>query len=120
MNAVEIEEAISSLAEQPFDAATFPYAFLEAFGNKSTTLKRLQSGASNKSDIEGGVLQFNNIHLAACAVGDAHTTFEKLKSSPATAKLSMAETKCAKWRRKSVPVWLIKKGGDALRSVCLV
>ncbi|TAE79019.1 MAG: DNA methylase, partial [Verrucomicrobia bacterium] len=34
MNAVEIEEAVSRLAEQPFDAAEFPYAFLEAFGNK--------------------------------------------------------------------------------------
>ena len=38
MNAVEIEEAISQLAEHPFDAATFPYAFLEAFGNKETTI----------------------------------------------------------------------------------
>ena len=36
------------------------------------------------------------------------------------AHLSMAETKCARWRRKSVPVWLIKKGCDALGSVCLV
>ena len=55
MNAVEIEEAISNLAEQAFDAASFPYAFLEAFGNKATTIKRLQSGATNASDIEGGV-----------------------------------------------------------------
>ena len=30
MNAVEIEEAISALAEQPFDAAEFPFAFLQA------------------------------------------------------------------------------------------
>jgi len=28
MNPVEIEEQISQLAEQPFDAAEFPYAFL--------------------------------------------------------------------------------------------
>ena len=28
MNAVEIEEAISALAEQPFDPAEFPFAFL--------------------------------------------------------------------------------------------
>ncbi|MCE7044609.1 type IIL restriction-modification enzyme MmeI [Dyadobacter sp. CY312] len=41
MNAVEIEEAISSLAEQPFEAAEFPYAFLEAFGNKETTISVL-------------------------------------------------------------------------------
>jgi Transposase DNA-binding len=34
--------------------------------------------------------------------------------------VSMAETKCARWRRKSVPVWLIKKGTDALGAVCLV
>ena len=28
MNAVEIEQAVSELAEQPFDAAEFPYALL--------------------------------------------------------------------------------------------
>jgi len=28
MNAVEIEQAITDLAEQPFDPAEFPYAFL--------------------------------------------------------------------------------------------
>jgi hypothetical protein len=63
MNAVEIEEAISALAEQPFDAQEFPFAFLEAFGNKPTTIKRLRAGASNKSDL-GGVLQTNHIHIA--------------------------------------------------------
>lgn len=47
MNAVEIEEAISALAERPFDAAEFPYAFLEAFGNKETTLKRLREGLNS-------------------------------------------------------------------------
>jgi hypothetical protein len=86
LNAVEIEEAISKLAEQPFDPSTFPYAFLEAFGNKSTTIKRLQSGASNKSDIEGGVLQYNNIHIAVCDAGEVHNTLQKLKQSPATSK----------------------------------
>ena len=63
MNAVEIEEAISALAERPFDAAEFPFAFLQAFGNKETTLKRLRKGESNRSDL-GGVLQTNNIHIA--------------------------------------------------------
>jgi hypothetical protein len=33
--------------------------------------------------------------------------------------VSMAEKKCARWRGKSVPVWLIKKGGDAPGVVCL-
>ncbi len=85
MNAVEIEEAISALAERPFDAAEFPYAFLEAFGNKETTLKRLRSGASNKSDV-GGVLQTNNIHIATCQSGAVTNTLALLKASPATAR----------------------------------
>ena len=54
MNAVEIEEAISRLAEQPFDGRDFPFAVLEAFGNKPTTIKKLRAGASNNSDLEGG------------------------------------------------------------------
>lgn len=85
MNAVEIEEAISRLAEQPFDAANFPYAFLQAFGNKETTIKRLRSGASNKSD-RGGVLQTNNIHILTCAAGQVTTALKTIKASPATAK----------------------------------
>jgi len=67
MNAVEIEEAVSRLAEQPFDPEEFPFAFLEALGNKTTTIKRLRSGASNKSDL-GGVLQTNNIHIATAVI----------------------------------------------------
>jgi len=43
MNAVEIDEAISQLTEQPFDPESFPYAFLEAFANKATTIKRLKA-----------------------------------------------------------------------------
>lgn len=85
MNAVEIEEAISQLAEQPFDAANFPYAFLEAFGNKETTIKRLRAGATNKSD-RGGVLQTGSIHIATCDAGLVTQTLTALKDSPATAK----------------------------------
>lgn len=86
MNAVEIEEAISKLAEQPFDPAEFPYAFLEAFGNKATTINRLKSGNTNKTDIEGAVLQYNNIHIAVCSAGEVLKTLERLKSSPATSR----------------------------------
>lgn len=85
MNAVEIEQAITDLAEQPFDPAGFPYAFLEAFGNKATTIKRLRAGASNKSDL-GGVLQTSNIHILTCNEGRVTQTLAALKGSPATAK----------------------------------
>ncbi|HDH1374208.1 TPA: class I SAM-dependent DNA methyltransferase [Klebsiella quasipneumoniae subsp. similipneumoniae] len=85
MNAVEIEQAITDLAEQPFEPSEFPYAFLEAFGNKVTTIKRLRAGASNKSDL-GGVLQTNNIHILACETGQVTQMLAALKASPATAK----------------------------------
>jgi hypothetical protein len=85
MNAVEIEEAISALAEQPFDATEFPFAFLEAFGNKATTIKRLRSGASNKSDV-GGVLQTSNIHIAAADPGSVTEKLAALRASPATTR----------------------------------
>lgn len=85
MNAVEIEQAVSELAEQPFDAAEFPYAFLMAFGNKDTTIKRLRTGASNKSDV-GGVLQTNNIHLATCVPGDIAAILTALRDSPTTTR----------------------------------
>ncbi|MBA3352884.1 MAG: class I SAM-dependent DNA methyltransferase [Blastocatellia bacterium] len=84
MNAVEIEEAISKLAEEPFDAGNFPFAFLEAFGNKETTIKRLKSGNSNQSDLPDGVLQRNNIHLKVCAEGEVTATLAALRQSPKT------------------------------------
>lgn len=86
MNAVEIEQAISELAEQPFDAAAFPYAFLEAFGNKATTITRLKSGNSNKTDVTGAVLQYNNIHIKTCPAGEVKQTLDALRESPATAR----------------------------------
>ena len=86
MNAVEIEEAISDLALQPFDEAEFPFAFLAAFGHKDTALKRLRAGNNNTSDIPGGVLLRSNIHIAVCGAGTVSETFKTLRASPATAK----------------------------------
>ena len=86
MNAVEIEEALSNLAAQPFDAAEFPFAFLAAFGNKDTALKRLRTGNNNASEVPGGVLQRNNIHIAVCAADTVGSTLNALRISPATAK----------------------------------
>ena len=88
-------------------ATNFPYAFLEAFGNKETTIKRLRAGASNKSDL-GGVLQTNNIHIADLRTqGEVTKTLTALQgtvrppprqrrssSSPPTARTSRPRT----WR----------------------
>ena len=85
MNAVEIEQAISELAEKPFDRQEFPFQFLEAFGFKETTIRRLRTPAYNKSDL-GGVLRTNDIHIATCQTGEVSATLAALRASPATAR----------------------------------
>ena len=62
MNPIEIEEQLSKLASEPFDAAEFPFQFLVCYGRKAGEIKALKKGKSNKSDING-VLQRNNIHM---------------------------------------------------------
>ena len=91
MNAVEIEQAVSDLVETPFDRESFPFLFLEAFGNKATTIKKLKidrskKGSSNYSDIEGGVLQRTNIHLLVCDEGRVTESLKALVGSPETAR----------------------------------
>lgn len=86
MNAVEIESAISDLAVEPFDAAEFPFTFLAAFGRKDAEIKRLRAGNNNASDVPGGVLLRNNIHIAACEPGTVGETLKALRTSPATTK----------------------------------
>ena len=85
MNPIEIGDAVSKLAEQPFDANEFPFAFLECFDNVPFTIQMLRHGNSNESDI-GGVLQKNRIHLKTCPAGQGLNTLEELKTSPATKK----------------------------------
>jgi hypothetical protein len=85
MNPVEIEEAVSQLASEPFDRTEFPFQFLTAFGNKKVTTDRLRKGNTNQSDVAGGVLQRNNIHLATCTAGEVGATLSALRDSPKTA-----------------------------------
>lgn len=81
MNAVEIEQAVTELSEQPFDPDAFPYDFLTAFGNKATTIKRLQTGSTNQSDV-GGILQRGNIHILVSEKGGVGNALKLLRSSP--------------------------------------
>lgn len=84
MNPVEIDDAVSTLAQQPFDAGEFPFEFLRAFGNSETTIKRLRSGSTNQSDVPGAVLQRSNIHIATCPIGEVDATLRALRASPKT------------------------------------
>ncbi|GLH28092.1 lactate dehydrogenase [Acetobacter pasteurianus] len=82
MNPVEIEEAVSKIAEAPFNPGEFPFEFLQAFGNRDVTIKRLRK--DNRSDVPGAVLQRNNIHLAVCPEGQVAQTLNLLRESPKT------------------------------------
>ncbi len=85
MNPVEIEEAVTQLASEPFDRADFPFQFLAAFGNKKTTIDRLRKGNTNQSDLTDAVLQRSNIHIATCVSGAVGQTLSALRDSPKTA-----------------------------------
>jgi hypothetical protein len=95
LNAVEIEEAVSKLVEEPFNAEEFCYAFLEAFGNKIATIQRLRSvgkNSTNKTDLGGdgvhAVLQRNNIHIATLALEERSGELpEEMSNSDAVAAL---------------------------------
>lgn len=84
MNAVEIEEAICQLVDQPFGADEFPYAFLEAFGNPEPTIKRLRKGDTNRTDVDGAVLQRSNIHILVAEAGGVDDGLKALRESPKT------------------------------------
>jgi N-6 DNA Methylase len=84
LNAVEIEEELLKLTGEPFDAAQFPFQFLLAFGHKDTTIRKLRSGNSNVSDVSGGVLLRNHIHLAIANPGEVSAKLLELKTSPKT------------------------------------
>lgn len=91
MNAVDIKEAVSELAQQPFDIAEFPFSLLVTFGNKEATIKRLRTGDTNKSDV-GGVLQRNNIHIAVADLKQAVETLARTKASPEGLPIGWAAT----------------------------
>jgi hypothetical protein len=84
MNPVEIEEAVSNLALEPFDRAEFPFQFLAAFGNKETAIQRLRAGNTNQTDLPGAILQRGYIHIATCAPGEVDETLKALRDSPKT------------------------------------
>jgi len=86
LNSVEIDEAVSELVEQPFNAEEFPFAFLEAFGNPGTTIKRLRKGDSNRTDVPGAVLQRSNIHILVTEPGGVEEGLSALRASPKTAQ----------------------------------
>lgn len=74
MNAVEIEEAISTLVGAPLDADEFPFKLLVA-------IKRLRND-SNASGVPTDVLQRNSIQRTTCADREAGTALLARNDTP--------------------------------------
>lgn len=85
MSPVEVQQDISYLALEPFEAAEFPFAILASFCKKNNAPKRLRAGNNNTCDLPGGVPQRNNIHNVVCPLGATSAGLVSLRASPAIA-----------------------------------
>jgi hypothetical protein len=85
MNPAEIAEAFEVIAKAPFDPGEFAFAFAEATDNAKATISKLRAGATNKSDIPGGVLLNRKFHYAPAKPGMASAMLTALKESKRSA-----------------------------------
>lgn len=81
----DIEEAVSRIAAAPFNPESFPFDFIAAYDAPPATVTRIRNGTQNASDIDGGVLWRQKLHLLVCAPGGVEAALEQLQSSRATA-----------------------------------
>jgi hypothetical protein len=81
----DIDEAVSRIAAAPFNAESFPFDFIAAYDAPPATVTRIRNGTQNASDIDGGVLWRQKLHLLICAPGGVEAALEQLQASGATA-----------------------------------
>jgi hypothetical protein len=86
MNAVEIEQAISDLALQPFDAAEFPFRLSGRLWQQGHHPQAPAHGNNNASDVPGGVLCCATTSTWPCASRHCGRNPQALRTSPATSK----------------------------------
>ncbi|NIY95766.1 class I SAM-dependent DNA methyltransferase [Salipiger sp. HF18] len=84
MNPTEIYDALAEIAAEPFDATEFPFAFAAATDGAKAAISKLRSGATNKSDLPGGVLFGKKFHFAPAQAGMTDVTLDQLRSSKKT------------------------------------
>lgn len=90
MNPTEIADALDAIAKAKFDPAEFGYAFAQATDNAQATIAKLRAGATNKSDIAGGVLLNGKFHYAPALPGMAADMLDALRVSRRTVKAKPA------------------------------
>lgn len=86
MNAVEIEEAVAELIQQPYEPVAFITGFMAAYGASAATITRLKGGDGNTSDLPGGVLWRKWVHFQPAAKGQASNVLDAIEASRKTAQ----------------------------------
>ncbi|MFC0685456.1 class I SAM-dependent DNA methyltransferase [Novosphingobium clariflavum] len=81
----DIDEAVSRIAAAPFVADEFPFDFIAAYDAPPATITRIRNGTQNASDIDGGVLWRQKLHLLVCDAGQINEALARLLGSRATA-----------------------------------
>mgnify|MGYP001353829961 CR=1 FL=1 len=81
MNPTDIYDALDTIAKKPFERAEFPFEFALATDAAQAAVAKLRNGATNKSDLPGGVLFNKRFHYAPAPLGEVEATFEILKVS---------------------------------------
>lgn len=89
MNPTEIFEALDALGKAPYDPSELPFGFAEATDNAKATIAKLR-GATNKLDIEGGVLLNGKFHFAPALPGMTDAVLDEITRSKRTARAKPA------------------------------
>lgn len=85
MTVSEMYEALGLLVAKPFDAATFPFEFLEAFNVAKATLNKFRKGTTPLSEL-GGYVVANRLHLLIAPASELESSLEALEVSTETTK----------------------------------
>lgn len=80
----DIEEAVSRIAAAPLDPTSFPFDFIAAYDAPPATVTRIRNGSQNASDVPGGVLWRQKLHLLVCERGQVEAALDRLQTSRAT------------------------------------
>lgn len=85
MSVSQILLDLKEVADVPFSAAEFPFAFIAAFDAPKATITKLKSGNFNKAPRDGDVLWKGKIYIRVCAPGEAvGDALEAMRAEKAT------------------------------------
>ena len=84
MYIADIEEAVSRIAAAPFDRASFAFDLIAAYDAPPATVTRIRNNTQNATDVEGGVLWRQKLHILVCDRGQVEAALDRLRASRAT------------------------------------